>query len=127
MTASVPNEISMDDLTAALESAPAEDELRSNVDKREYSQEYIEQVASDALDMASGLVKDPLVHKVMAMMIINRMVTWHTTVGEHNLKEGQQDTAICWFRDAGKFQSMMDSLIQITVGDDDFTCIHTED
>jgi hypothetical protein len=127
MTASVPESFSMDDLTAALESAPAEDELRSNVDKREYSQEYVEQVASDALDMASDLVKDPVVHKVMAMMIINRMVTWHTTVGEHNLKEGQQDTAICWFRDAGKFQSMMDSLIQITVGDGDFTCIHDED
>ena len=127
MSTSVPNEISMDDLTAALESAPAEEELRSNLDKREYSQEYIEQVASDALDMASDLVKDPVVHKVMAMMIINRMVSWHTMVGDSQLKDGNQDTAICWFRDAGKFQSMLDSLIQITVGDSDFTCIHDED
>jgi hypothetical protein len=127
MTASVPNSFSMDDLTAALESAPAEDELRSNLDKREYTQEYIEQVASDALDMASDLVKDPLVHKVMAMMIVSRMVTWHTMVGEANLKEGSQETGICWLRDAGKFQSMFDSLIQITVGDNDFTCIHNED
>ena len=127
MTSAVPESISMDDLNAALESAPAEDELRSNVDKREYTQEYIEQVASDALDMASDLVKDPLVHKVMAMMIVNRMVTWHTVVGEANLKEGSQDTAICWFRDAGKFQAMLDSLIQITIGDSDFTCIHNED
>ena len=79
----------MDDLTAALESAPAEEELRSNLDKREYTQEYIEQVASDALDMASDLVKDPLVHKVMAMMIVNRMITWHTIVGEAQLKEGR--------------------------------------
>ena len=127
MTASVPESISMDDLNALSESAPSEEEMRSNVDKREYTQEYIEQVASDALDMASDLVKDPLVHKVMAMMIINRMVTWHTVVGEANLKEGSQDTAICWFRDAGKFQSMFDSLIQITVGDSDFTCIHDQD
>ena len=117
----------MDDLNALSESAPSEEEMRSNVDKREYTQEYIEQVASDALDMASDLVKDPLVHKVMAMMIVNRMVTWHTVVGEANLKEGSQDTAICWFRDAGKFQSMFDSLIQISVGDNDFTCIHNED
>jgi DNA-dependent RNA polymerase auxiliary subunit epsilon len=127
MTASVPESFSMDELTAALESAPAEDELRSNVDKREYSQEYIEQVASDALDMASDLVKDPLVHKVMAMMIVNRMISWHTMVGESQLEDGNQETAICWFRDAGKFQAMMDSLIQITVGDSDFTCIHTEE
>ena len=127
MTASVPESFSMDQLAAALESAPAEEELRSNVDKREYTQEYIEQVASDALDMASDLVKDPLVHKVMAMMIVNRMITWHTMVGETNLEEGQKETGICWLRDAGKFQSMFDSLIQITVGDNDFTCVHHED
>ena len=127
MTASVPNSFSMDELTAALESAPAEDELRSNLEKREYSQEYIQKVAEDALNMASDLVKDPLVHKVMAMMIVNRMVTWHTVVGETNLEDGSQDTAICWFRDAGKFQSMLDSLIQISVGNNDFTCIHDED
>jgi len=122
MTASVPESISMDDLNALSETAPAEDELRSNVDKREYTQEYIEQVASDALDMASDLVKDPLVHKVMAMMIINRMVTWHTMVGESNL-ENSKESAVCWFRDAGKFQAMMDSLVMISVGDGDFTCI----
>jgi len=123
MTASVPESFSMDDLTAALETAPAEEELRTNLEKREYSQEYIEQVASDALDMASDLVKDPVVHKVMAMMILNRMATWHSMVGEANYKDGQQETAVCWFRDAGKFQSMMDSLVVISVGDRDFTCI----
>ena len=123
MSTSVPNEISMDDLTAALETAPAEEELRTNLEKREYSQEYIEQVASDSLDMASDLVKDPVVHKVMAMMILNRMATWHSMVGEANYKDGQQETAVCWFRDAGKFQSMMDSLVVISVGDRDFTCI----
>ena len=112
----------MDDLNALSETAPAEEEMRSNVDKREYTQEYIEQVASDALDMASDLVKDPLVHKVMAMMIINRMVAWHTIIGENNL-ENSQDSAICWFRDAGKFQAMLDSLVMITVGDSDFTCV----
>ena len=122
MTSAVPNEISMDDLNVLSETAPAEEELRSNVDKREYTQEYIEQVAEDALDMASNLVKDPLVHKIMAMMIINRMVTWHTMVGENNL-ENSQDSAVCWFRDAGKFQAMMDSLVMISVGDHDFTCI----
>ncbi len=112
----------MDDLNALSEIAPAEEELRSNLEKREYSQEYIEQVAEDALDMASDLVKDPVVHKVMAMMIINRMITWHTMVGEANL-ENSKDSAVCWFRDAGKFQSMMDSLMMITVGDHDFTCV----
>ena len=123
MSTSVPESISMDDLTTALATAPAEDEMRTNIDKREYSQEYIEQVASDALDMASDLVKDPVVHKVMAMMILNRMASWHSMVGEANYKDGQEETAVCWFRDAGKFQSMIDSLVVISVGDRDFTCI----
>ena len=127
MTASVPESFSMDQLTAALESAPAEEELRSNIDKREYTQEYIEQVADDALEMASKLVKDPLVHKVMAMMIINRMIQWHTIIGEKHLEEGENDAAICWFRDAGKFQSMFDSMIQINIGNNDFTCVQNED
>ena len=127
MTASVPESFSMDELTAALESAPAEEELRSNIDKREYTQEYIEQVADDALEMASKLVKDPLVHKVMAMMIINRMIQWHTIIGEKHLEENETDAAICWFRDAGKFQSMFDSMIQINIGNNDFTCVQNED
>ena len=122
MTASVPESFSMDELSKAMESAPKEDELRESLDNREYSEEYICQVADDALDMASNLVKDPLVHKVMAMMVMNRMVQWHTLIGEKHLEEGQNETAICWFRDAGKFQSMMDSMTAISIGDTDFTC-----
>ena len=127
MTASVPESFSMDELSKAMESAPKEDELRENLDKREYTQEYIEQVADDALEMASNLVKDPVVHKVMAMMVINRMVQWHTIIGEKHLEQGETEPAICWFRDAGKFQSMFDSMIQINVGTNDFTCIQDED
>ena len=117
----------MDELNSALESAPKEEELRTNLAKCEYTEEYIEQVADDALEMASKLVKDPIVHKLMAMMIINRMIQWHTLIGEKQLEQGEQEAAICWFRDAGKFQSMYDSMIQISVGNSDFTCIHDED
>ena len=127
MTASVPESFSMDELNAALESAPKEDELKSQIEKREYSQEYIEKVADDALNMASDLVKDPLVHKVMAMMIINRMIQWHTLIGDNQLEQGTQESAVCWYRDAGKFQSMMDSLMMIAVGNNDFTCVATDD
>ena len=122
----VPNGFSMDELNAALESAPKEDELKSQLEKREYSQEYIEKVADDALNMASDLVKDPLVHKVMAMMIINRMIQWHTLIGDNQLEQGTQESAVCWYRDAGKFQSMMDSLMMIAVGNNDFTCVATD-
>ena len=127
MTASVPESFSIDDLNAALESAPKEDELKSQIEKCEYSQEYIEKVADDALNMASDLVKDPLVHKIMAMMIVNRMIQWHTLIGDNQLEQGTQESAVCWYRDAGKFQSMMDSLMMIAIGNNDFTCVATDD
>ncbi len=126
MTASVPESFSMDELNAALESAPKDADIKSQIEKCEYSQEYIEQVADDALEFASSLVKDPLVHKVMAMMIVNRMVQWHTLIGDEQLKHDDQSSAVCWYRDAGKFQSMMDSLMMIAIGNNDFTCVSTD-
>ena len=115
----------MDQLNAALESAPKEEDIQSKIQKSEYSPEYVEQVASDALDFASDLVSDPIVHKIMVMMIVNRMAQWHTLIGDEQLKRDSQESAVCWYRDAGKFQSMMDSLLTIAIGNNDFTV--TED
>lgn len=126
MTASVPESFSMDQLNAALESAPKEEDIQSQIQKSEYSQEYVEQVASDALDFASDLVSDPIVHKIMVMMIVNRMVQWHTLIGDEQLKRDSQESAVCWYRDAGKFQSMMDSLLTIAIGNNDFTITEDE-
>ena len=120
----VPNSFSMDELSKAMEDAPKEDELQAQVNNKEYTQEYVENAASDAINFAENLVANPLVHKVMAMMIINRMVIWHSSVAERMIKDGNNESAICWARDAGKFQSMLDSLTEICITDDDFTCIH---
>ena len=70
----VPNSFSMDELSKVMEDAPKEDELQAQVNNKEYTQEYVENAASDAINFAEDLVANPLVHKVMAMMIINRMV-----------------------------------------------------
>ena len=127
MTASVPESFSMDELSKAMESAPKEEELQAQVNNKEYSDEYIEKAASDALDFANELVANPLVHKVMAMMIIHRMIAWHSQVAERMIEDGNTESAICWARDAGKFQSMMDSLTEISITDNDFTCVHNQE
>ena len=106
MTSSVPDSFSMDELSNMLENAPQEEDLHTanNDDKQEYTPEYIENVAQECLELATEKCADPLVHKVMAMMIISRMVEWHNHCAERQLDDGHIKSAACWYRDAGKFQ-----------------------
>lgn len=127
MTSSVPDSFSMDELSNMLENAPIEEEIhaeQADDSNGEFTPEQIEDIAQEALEFASNKCKDPLVHKVMCMMIVSRMVEWHNNCAKRQLTEGEIESAACWFRDAGKFQSMMDSLTNIGIGPDDFTCSH---
>ena len=124
-SSSVPDSFSMDDLEKAMESAPNEELLHATVgcnDDKECSPDYINHIAQEAIINAGESCPGPLVHKVMMMAICSRMISWHTHMGEMMYEDGNQEAGACWLRDAGKFQSMMDSLVNITVGDDDFTC-----
>ena len=122
MTSSVPDSFSMDELSNLLENAPQEDDLHADNSEKELTPEFINQVALDALEFASNKCSDPLVHKVMMMAICSRMVEWHTHIGHTQFEEGNVSSGTCWLRDAGKFQSMLDSLVNIAIGPDDFTC-----
>ena len=124
MTQSVPDSFNLDELSAMLENAPQEEDLHTanNDDKQEHTPEFIESVAQEALELASSKCSDPLVHKVMMMTICSRMIEWHTHVAMTQFEDGNERSGTCWMRDAGKFQAMMDSLVNIGVGPDDFTC-----
>jgi len=122
MTSSIPDNISMDDLHNFLETAQCEDELHTpQTEDKKFTPEFIEKVAQDCLESATERCHDPLVHKVMAMMIIHRMVDWHEHVAKRQLEEGNREGMGAWMRDAGKFQAVMDILCSIAVGPDDFT------
>ena len=123
MTNSVPDSFSMDELSKALENAPQEEDLHhaaENSDK-EFTPEFIEGIAQEMLELATEKCPDPLVHKVMAMMVICRMVDWHKTVAKSQLEDGNEASMGAWMRDAGKFQACMDILTSIAVGPQDFT------
>ena len=121
-SSSVPDSFSMDELSNMLENAPQEEDLHTANQSKELSPEDIERIAQEAIDYASERAPGPLVHKVMAMAIITRMIEWHTHMGVDMFDNDNQMSGVCWLRDAGKFQSMMNSLVNISVGDDDFTC-----
>ena len=131
MTSSVPDSFSMDELSNMLENALHEEDLHAENcscndcdDKQEFTPEFIERVAQETLEAASERCPDPLVHKVMAMMVISRMVDWHKHVAQRQLDEGNLESMGAWMRDAGKFQGVMDILCNIAIGPDDFTCSH---
>ena len=124
MTSSVPDSFSMDELSNMLENAPQEEDLHTTADNsnKEFTPEYIEGVAQEMLELASEKCPDPLVHKVIAMMVICRMVDWHKGVAKSQLEDGNLESMGAWMRDAGKFQACMDILTSIAIGPTDFTC-----
>ena len=119
----------MDDLSNMLENARKEPEAHAHdctCDEcdPDITSEYIEKVAMECLDLAAEKCSDPLVHKVMAMMVVSRMVDWHKSIAYRQLDDDNLESMGAWMRDAGKFQACMDILCSIAIGPDDFTCCH---
>lgn len=124
MTSSVPDSFSMDELSNMLENAPQEEDLHAAADNsdKEFTPEFIEKIAQECLEAASEKCPDPLVHKVIAMMVIHRMVDWHKNVALRQLDDDNLESMGAWMRDAGKFQACMDILCNVAIGPNDFTC-----
>ena len=123
MTSSIPESFNLDQLSELLETAQSEDDMHTAADNsdKELTPEFIEGVAQEVLELATDKCPDPLVHKVIAMMVICRMVDWHKGVATKQLEDGNQESMGAWMRDAGKFQACMDILTSIAIGPDDFT------
>ena len=124
---SVPDSFNIDQLEEMLETAPNEELLHATVgcnDDKELTPEYIENVAQEVLELATDKCPDPLVHKVIAMIVIHRMVDWHKSVAQRQLDDDNLESMGAWMRDAGKFQACMDILCSIAIGPDDWTCNH---
>ena len=128
MTSSIPNSFNPDELARLMESAPQEAEVHAHPegcgcpDCPDKDPDAIDAIANKYLDMAEEAYSSPVTHKVMAMKVICRMIEWHTKMGEEMIKDGEIESGVCWLRDAGKFQSIMNILTNISVGRDDYTC-----
>ena len=125
MTQSIPDGFSMSELEALHEVARHEDDCRCEKcadDERLFDGKTSDEVcdiAAKHLDAATDDCNDPIVHKVMALAIIENMIAWHTKVG---MNQENERSATAWLRDAGKFQAIANILTQVTVGPNDFTC-----
>jgi len=120
-----PDGISFADLQSHLKDAPKEEEVQKEAEALydgKTGDELIE-IVNRHLTEITEEVNHPLSHKLAAMEICNNMIDWHTTIANKMIDDGETASAIAWARDAGKFQAIMNILVTIAIGNDDFTYI----
>ena len=133
MTSSIPDGISFGDLEALQKAAAQSDAERlleeaeaANAAKSEAvydgkTKEQVVDIASDLVQEAIDKCNDPMVHKIMMMMIIDNFLEWHTKAGIQQMEDGEERSTVCWLRDAGKFQAIHNILSTVTTGPNDWT------
>ena len=125
MTQSIPNGFSMDELKSMLDHAASEAYGISSDDDKDddkYQEKIINlavQAIDESLDRADG---DPMVHKMIVLMLSRRFETWHDTAAAELIKMGETDKAASWLKDAGHCQIINRTMLSISLGAEDFTC-----
>ena len=129
MTASIPDGFSMGELELLQKAAAANDaEREAEAAKDNAEAVYDGKTRNEVIDTAGDLVQqaidrcnDPMVHKMMMIMIIDNFLEWHTKAGMAQMEDGDERSAVCWLRDAGKFQAIANILETVTTGPNDWT------
>ena len=124
MTQSIPNGFSMDELKHMLNSAPADDENSCECDESDSDfEERIVSIADEVIDLALKRADgEPIVHKMIMLMLSRRFELWHENVAKKLIEEGEASSVLPWLKDAGHFQAINHMLLNINVGPNDFTC-----
>lgn len=88
----------------------------------DFTQSELESLASDALDSVTGKCKNPMVLKIMVLMILNKFIAWHDLSAEHLLDHpsATTDAIASWYKDAGSLAAAGIIISQINVDDNDF-------
>ena len=120
-----PDGISFSDLQEFIKDAPKETEVQKQAESLYGGKTGAEMIdiVNRHLDEISKEVNHPLSHKIAVLEIVNNMIDWHTNVSNKMIEDGEHASAVAWAKDAGKFQAIMNILITISVGNDDFTCM----
>ena len=118
----VPNSFNMDQLSEALENAPAEAEYNVNEKASQLMNDELWDLAHEQVAATGKLTDTPLVfHKAMLLQILGKLQTFHSTMSEHVREEGApEDVCAAWLKDAGKIQACVNILMTISVDGEDF-------
>ena len=122
MSTTVPNSFNMDELSAALESAPADVDYSVNEKASQLMNDELWDLAHDEV-LRTGKMTDngPVFHKAMVMQILAKLQHFHTSMGDSVREHGAPEEVFnAWSRDAGKIQAAICILMTVSVDDDDF-------
>lgn len=121
MDFTVPDKISPDFLQGMLDRAEELQESETTFDG--FTQSELESLASDALDSVTDKCKNPMVLKIMTLMILNKFIAWHDMSGEHMMHcpDATDSSVASWFKDSGSLVAAGMIITQISVDDNDFT------
>ena len=121
MSTSVPDGISFADLQALAKDAPDDSAIVPTKGPfNGLSEEQLKDLVDAHLELIHEGCPDPMFAKALLWRLVNNMIGWHTEAGKHQFNEGDPESAVCWLRDAGKFQAIGNLLQTINVGPHDF-------
>ena len=121
MTASIPDGISFADLEAFAKDAPEDTAIVPTKGPfNGLSEDELKDLVDVHLDLIHEACPDPMFAKAIVWRLISNMAHWHTDAGKSQFEDGETEAAVCWLRDAGKFQAIGNVLQTINVGPHDF-------
>ena len=121
MSTSVPDGISFADLEKLAKDAPQDTAIVPTKGPfNGLNEDQLKDLVDVHLDIFHEACPDPMFAKAVIWRLINNMMHWHTEAGTSRFEDGETEAAICWLRDAGKFQAMANLLQTINVGPNDF-------
>ena len=119
--ASLLNEKAADKIIKDLQREAVEESLANEGPFDGHDEEGICCIAESAMAAAMEECSHVMVHKTMALLIFQRLISWHEAIA---FKDGEEDlsNAIGWAEDMGKLKVAYEALRKVRISDDDFTC-----
>ena len=113
----IPNSFSTEDLQNAMKKATKEKDTKLSA--KEY-QEKIVEIAERHVTSAFNELADPVLHKAMAVLILQQLCTYHEQRAVHALEKEQPQVAGLWARDLGQLMASLKIIQNTSVDQKDF-------
>lgn len=120
----IPNGISFNDLTALMQHAHEKEEVQNNADKEPVTDwEEIINLAHDTKNEIWEKAKNPLVMKMLCLMICDDMVEYHRRYAEEIRKDDDRtvEQGDLWLIDCGQWLSARNTIVDVEVTTEDPT------